>query len=97
VLVEPVDPVQGRQLEVVDASPRSVGTDALQLVEPDQALYLRIIVGVPDGAYRGDRSGVGEPLGVPDGDVLGSGVGVMDQPVESPVEFLRDVKRFLAV
>ncbi len=45
--VEPVDPVQGGQLEVVDAVPWTVAADEFGLVEADQALGLAVVVGVP--------------------------------------------------
>lgn len=38
VVVEPVDPVQGAELEVVDATPGSFVADAFQLMETDRAL-----------------------------------------------------------
>jgi hypothetical protein len=38
VLVEPVDPVQGGEFEVVDAAPGPFVADALGLVEPDHGL-----------------------------------------------------------
>lgn len=52
VLVEPVDPVQGRELEVVDTASGAFGTDALELGETDEGLRLRVVVGVPDGPDR---------------------------------------------
>jgi hypothetical protein len=36
VVVEPVDPGQRREFEVLDGAPGSVGPDVLELVEPDQ-------------------------------------------------------------
>jgi hypothetical protein len=60
VLVEPVDPRQGGEFEVVDASPGPVAANALELVEPDQGLGLGVVVGVPDRPDRGDRSRVVE-------------------------------------
>ncbi len=70
VLVEPVHPVQGRQLEVVDAAPGSLVADALELVEPDQALGLGVVVGIADAADRRNRTGKGESVLVPNGGVL---------------------------
>jgi hypothetical protein len=50
-LVEPVDPVQGAELELVDAPPRAVWANAFGLVERDQALGQGVVVTV-----RTDRS-----------------------------------------
>jgi len=57
-LVEPVDPAQRGELEVVDASPGSFVADALGLVEPDDGLGQGVIEGVADGPDRRDRAGV---------------------------------------
>ena len=46
-LVEPVDPVQGAELEVIDPSPGSFVADTLSLVEADRALGQSIVVEVP--------------------------------------------------
>ena len=65
VPVEPVDPVHGGQLEMVDAAPGPFGADQLGLVEPDQRLGLGIVIGVADSADGGDRPGVQQPIRVP--------------------------------
>lgn len=43
VLVEPVDPAQSGELEVVHAAPRPLVAYALCLVEPNQALGLGVV------------------------------------------------------
>ena len=42
VVVEPVHPGQGGQLEVVGAAPRTLVTHTLELVEPDEGLGLGV-------------------------------------------------------
>src|SRR3954470_5316032 len=68
VLVEPVHPRQGGQLELVDVIPvpRGVGSvDALSLVEPVGRLGERVVVGVRHGADRWAGTDLVEPLGEP--------------------------------
>jgi hypothetical protein len=74
--VEPVDPAEGRELEVVDASPGSLESCALGLVEPDQAFGLGIVVAIPDRANAGKDPGVEEPFAVADRGVLTSRIAV---------------------
>ena len=61
---------KGGQLEVVDGAERAVDADAFGLVQPDHRLGQGVVVGVADGADRGQRAGVGEPVGVADRGVL---------------------------
>ena len=42
--VEPVDPFQGGELEVVESSPGAAVADELGLVEPDDRLGQRVVV-----------------------------------------------------
>ena len=91
LVVEPVDVVQGLDLDVLDAAPRAFGPDQLGLVEPDLGFGQRVVVGVahrPDGRVD---SFVDESLGEGEADVLGKfnqsmqhrarevSVGVVDQ------------------
>ena len=66
----------------VDAAPGAVKADALELVEPGQALGLGVVIAIADGPDRGEGAGIGEPLGVPNGDVVTARIRVVDQPVE---------------
>jgi hypothetical protein len=70
-VVEPVDPLQGGVLDLVEALPGAAPADQLGLVQPDDGLGEGVVVGVAAGANRGDRAGLGEPLGVADRQVLG--------------------------
>ena len=70
-MVEPVDPLQGGVLDLVEALPGATPVDQLGLVQPDDRLGQGIVIAVATGADRGDRAGLGQALGVADGEVLG--------------------------
>jgi hypothetical protein len=59
-----VHPGQGGQLKIINRADRAVVADAFGLVEPDHRLGHSVVVAVADGADRGERTGVGEPVGV---------------------------------
>jgi hypothetical protein len=67
-VIEPVDPLQGGVLDLVDAPPGATPADQLGLVQADDRLGQRVVVGVAAGADRGDRAGLGEAFGVADGE-----------------------------
>jgi hypothetical protein len=48
-VVEPVDPLKGGVLDVVDALPWAPPADELGLVQPDDRLGERVVVGVAAG------------------------------------------------
>ena len=68
-VVEPVDPFQGPDLDVVQAPPGTVSSDEFGLVEPEDGLRGGVVVGVPALPDRGQRPDVGEALGVGDREV----------------------------
>ena len=66
--VEPMDPVQRRELQVVDAAPRPFRADEFGLVQTDQALGQRVETPIDvkcSGGLLG--SGLGVLVGVGDG------------------------------
>jgi hypothetical protein len=69
-VVEPVDPLQGGVLDLIQALPGATPADQLGLVQADDRLGQRIVERVAAGADRGDCAGVGQPLGVADRQVL---------------------------
>src|SRR2546425_1721359 len=81
-MVEPVDPLERRVLDVVDALPRTTPADEFGLVQPDDRLGEGVIERVAAAAHRGHGAGLGQALGVADRQVLGTPVAVMDEPVE---------------
>ena len=70
-VVEPVDVLGDGDLEVVDVLPRSLVPDQFGLEQRIEGLGQGMVVGVAAGADRGDRAGLGEALGLPNGDILG--------------------------
>jgi hypothetical protein len=69
-VIEPVDPLQGGVLDLVDAPPGAAPADQLGLVQADDRLGQGVVVAVAAGADRGDRAGLGEAFGVADRQVL---------------------------
>ena len=81
--VVPVHPAQGGQFDVFDGLPGSGAgrsVDQLGLVVAVDCFGEGVVETLSDGADRGHRADLGEPLAVPDGRELRSGVGVTSQP-----------------
>jgi hypothetical protein len=76
-VVDPVDSVQGREVEIVESSPSPFPANQFGLEQADDALGHRAVIGVPDAADRGERAGLGEPLGI------------ADRVLRRPLEFTR--------
>src|SRR5450756_2888261 len=70
LVVPPGHPRRGRELDLVGRPPRPLAPDELGLVEPVDGLGEGVVVAVAPGSDRGDGTLVGEPLRVPDGQVL---------------------------
>ena len=77
LVVVPVDPLESRVLDVVEAPPGSLSADDLGLVEADHRLGERVVVGVTSTADRGLDFGLSEPVGVADRQVLKSADALM--------------------
>ena len=69
-VVEPVDPVQGLDLDVLDVAPGPFGADQFGLVEPDLGLGQRVVVGIARRTDRGVDASLDEPVGEGEGGVL---------------------------
>jgi hypothetical protein len=78
--LNPVDPLEGGQLDGFEAAPRPAASDDLGLVEAVDRLREGVAVAVADAADRGFDAHLGEALGVLDREVLYAAVAVMDQP-----------------
>ena len=63
-VVEPVDPFEGGELEVVEAAPWSFVADEFGLVEPVDRLGERIVATIADAADGRQETGLGEAFGV---------------------------------
>ena len=61
--VEPVDPFQGGELEVVESSPRAAVADELGLVEPDDRLGQGVVVALSGQSWSGVKRGFVGPVG----------------------------------
>jgi hypothetical protein len=81
-VVEPVDVFGDGDLEVVDVPPRALVPAEFGLEQRVEGLGQGVVVGVAAGADRGDGSGLGEALGVPNGELLDSAVGVVNESVD---------------
>lgn len=81
-VIEPVDIVQGGVLDVIEPLPGAMMTDQFGLVEPSEGLGEGIVLAVAPGTDRRDGTGLGQTLGILDGQVLRAPVTVMDQPSE---------------
>jgi hypothetical protein len=69
-VVVPVDPLEGGQLDIVEASPGSTPADHLGLEQADLALGERVVERVVDRADAGCRACLGESFGTGNGRVL---------------------------
>jgi len=69
-IIEPVNPFQRRVLDGIEGAPRSARVDHLGLEQADDRLGERVVVGVADAADRRLDTGLGQPLGVADRQVL---------------------------
>jgi len=79
-VVVPVDVLDRRDLEVVEAAPGTAVADEFGLVERVERLGHRVVVAVASRPDRGDSVGLGQALGVANRSVLHSTVAVVDQP-----------------
>jgi hypothetical protein len=64
-VIEPVDPFQGGDLDVVDGAPRPSAFDQFGLVEAVDRLGQGVGVAVTGGSDRGVDPRLGEPFGEP--------------------------------
>jgi hypothetical protein len=69
-LLYPVDPFQGRQLDVIEPLPGPVAADQLGLEQPDVGLGQGVVQRVTDCPDAGCGAGGVEPVGVAHGQVL---------------------------
>lgn len=60
--VEPIDPLESGVFDGIDVSPRSTPTSDLSLVETDDVLGQRVVIGITDAAHRDGDPGVWEPI-----------------------------------
>ena len=78
-MVEPVDPFEGGELDRFEVTLGAALTNHLGLVQADDRLGQRIVVGIADAAHRRLNPGLSQTLGVANRQVLGATVAVMHQ------------------
>src|SRR5664280_2140500 len=69
-VIEPVDVLGDRDLQVVDGPPRALVADEFGLEQAVERLGHGVVIRVALAAHGGDRAGLEQALGVADGDVL---------------------------
>lgn len=79
MMVVPVGPLGGGELDLGERLPGPLGFDQLGFVEADRALHQGIVVGITDRSDGGGDAGGVQMLGEPETRVLRPGVRVMDQ------------------
>lgn len=84
-VVEPVDVLDRRDLEVLDAAPGSAVADEFGFEDRVHRCREGVVVAVALGTDGRDRTSFGEPVGVADGPIWDSTVAVMHQPAEVSV------------
>lgn len=80
LVVPPPDPLERRELDLLDRAPGPATTDQLGLVEPVDRLGESIVIRIADGLSRWLRAELDDPIGVDDREVVGAVIGVVDYP-----------------
>ena len=78
--VVPAGPFAGGRLDLGGGFPWPQVAGDLGLIQPDDALGQRVVIGIPDGPDRRRDARSCQLGAVADGQVLAAGVGVVDQP-----------------
>ena len=80
-VVEPVDPLEGCELDVFEIAPRTAWVDDFGFEQSDDRLSQCVVIGIADAAHRWLDAGFGQAFGVSDGDILAATVAVVYEPV----------------
>ena len=75
LVIEPVDPIQGRQFDVLQAPPRAP-VDHFGLLQAVDRLGERVVVGIVNAADRRFDARAGETFGIADRDGLDAAIAV---------------------
>jgi hypothetical protein len=78
-VIEPIDPLERGELDGLEVTPRSFGSDHFGLEEADDGFSERIIVRVATAAHRRLDPGIGQTFRIPHRDVLRAAIAVMEQ------------------
>jgi hypothetical protein len=79
--VVPRHPLERRELDVLEPLPRTAPTNLLRLEQPNHGLGQGVVVRIPGASHGGLDAGFGQPLGVPNRQVLPPAIAVMHQPL----------------
>ena len=80
LVVVPVDPLGGGQLDVGEASPRSTPLDQLGFLQTDGRFHERVVEGITDGADGGVDAGVDQVGGEAEAGELRPGMRMVNSP-----------------
>ena len=80
LVVPPVHPAKGGDLDFTDRCPRPVGINQLCFVEPVDRFSQRVVIRVTNGADRRIDTRLGERFTVTDRHILRAAVTVVDKP-----------------
>ncbi len=86
--VEPLHPVRGGHLDLVDIAPGALPVDELVLKRPDRRLGQRVVQRIANRSDRRIDTFVDEPSGERHRRVLAARIAVGDQPLQGGVAFL---------
>src|SRR5690606_30678642 len=79
VVVEPPDPFEGGELDILDRAPRPPAADDLGLEETDDRLGLGVVVAVAPAADGGLDASLGQALRVANAEILNAAVRMVNQ------------------
>lgn len=82
VLVEPGDPLEHRELNVLGGSPGTARPDHFRLDQADDRFGQCVVIRIATAANRDLDGSFGQPFGVADRKVLGASIRMVNQPVE---------------
>ena len=80
-VVKPVDPFEGSELDVFQVVPGAASIDNFCLVETDDRLGQRIVIGVANAPHGWLDAGLSQAFGVPDAKMLPATVAVVYEPL----------------
>src|SRR5262249_19884093 len=78
-MIEPIDPLKSRVLDIVHVTPPPTSTHHFGLAHPDDRPRKSVALGVPAAADRPDEPTFREPLGVADRQILHPTIAMMNQ------------------
>ena len=77
--VEPVHPLKGCKLDIVDVAPWAASTNDFGLEQPNYGLCQGVVVGVSDAADGGYEASFGKSLGVANRKILHPTIAMVNQ------------------